>query len=636
MRRNERSGPGESPTFGEVLERRLTRRRVLAGGLAAAGLVGAGLVGARRAQAAQSPARSLLGFTGVPASTADEVIVPAGYTAEVIYAWGDPVSDGPAFKADASNTAEEQAQQAGMHHDGMHYFPLPRGGQSSEHGLLAMNHEYTDDGLLHPDGMQTWTAEKVRKSQAAHGVSVVEVRLSRGHWQIVRPSPLARRVTPATPMAIDGPAAGHALMQTAADPAGRLALGTFANCAHGRTPWGTYLTCEENFHTYFVNRSGAIPPLQRRYGITDKGAGLRWHEHDQRFDAARHPNEPNRFGWVVEIDPYDPRHQPVKHTALGRFSHEGAAVTLARDGRVVVYMGDDRRFEYLYKFVSRRPWDRGNGTAASVLADGTLHVAQFDADGTGEWIPLVHGQHGLDAGHGFASQADVQVNARGAGDLVGATRMDRPEWIAVHPKTGDAYCALTNNAQRGREGRPAVDAVNPRAENVFGHILRWKDDGGDAASPRLHWDIFILCGNPADADRARRGTVKGDAFGSPDGLSFDDRGVLWIQTDVSTATIDKGPYAGMGNNQMLAADPGTGEVRRFLTGPRGAEITGAVTAPDGRSLFVNIQHPGETPSERSKPESPKAVSGWPDGARGGRPRSATVAIRRRDGGVVGT
>jgi secreted PhoX family phosphatase len=623
------------PTFVEVLERRVSRRRVLTGGLAAAGLALTAPVGGRKA-GAQGRAQSLIGFTAVPASTADGVIVPPGYVAEVIYAWGDPVSDGPAFKTDASNTAEEQALQAGMHHDGMHYFPLRRGGKDSAHGLLVMNHEYTDDGLLHADGMETWTADKVRKSQAAHGVSVVEVRLDRGHWQIVRPSPLARRVTASTPMRIDGPAAGHPLMQTAADSAGRLALGTFANCAHGRTPWGTYLACEENFHAYFVNRSGAIPALQRRYGITDKGAGLRWHEHDERFDAARHPNEPNRFGWVVEIDPYDPRQQPVKHTALGRFNHEGAAVTLARDGRVVVYMGDDQRFEYVYKFVSRRPWDRANGAAASVLSEGTLHVARFDADGTGEWIPLVHGQRQLDPGHGFASQADVLVNARGAGDLVSATRMDRPEWIAVHPRTGDAYCALTNNAVRGREGRPAVDAVNPRAENIFGHILRWKDDGGDAASTRLHWDVFILCGNPADADPTRRGTVKGDAFGSPDGLSFDDRGVLWIQTDVTTATIDKGPYAGMGNNQMLAADPGTGEVRRFLTGPRGAEITGAVVTPDGRSLFVNIQHPGETPSERSKPDNPTAVSGWPDGARGGRPRSATVAIRRRDGGVVGT
>ncbi|HSE02650.1 MAG TPA: alkaline phosphatase PhoX, partial [Methylomirabilota bacterium] len=388
------------PSFDDVLRARLSRRRLLAGGLATAGL---GLLGP--AAVAQGP---LLGFTGVPASSADALVVPPGYLAQVLYAWGDPISDGPAFRANASSTAADQLRQAGMHHDGMHFFPLPAGTRGSSHGLLAINHEYADDGLLHPDGMRTWTAEKVRKSQAAHGVSVIEVRLAGGRWDVVRPSRYARRITAATPMGLDGPAVGHAWMRTAADPDGRLALGTISNCAMGHTPWGTYLTCEENFQFYFVNRSGSVPPGQRRYGITGRGGGYRWHEHDERFDAARHANEPHRFGWVVELDPFDPRCTPLKRTALGRFKHEGAALAVAADRRVVFYMGDDERFEYVYKFVSRDPCTSGGPAAnATVLERGTLYAARFDPDGTGTWLALAPGQNGLDAAAGFPTQAEI-------------------------------------------------------------------------------------------------------------------------------------------------------------------------------------------------------------------------------------
>jgi secreted PhoX family phosphatase len=608
------------PTFADVLHARLSRRSFLTSGLAAAGL---GWLGP--AAWASSP----LGFAGVPVSTADALVVPPDYVAEVLYAWGDPISDGPAFKPDASNTVDDQLRQAGMHHDGMRFFPLPAGQTGSTHGLLAVNHEYTDDGLLHPDGMLTWTAEKVRKSQAAHGVSVIEVQMDRDRWRVIRPSRYARRVTAATPMGLTGPAAGHPWMQTAADPAGRTVLGTMSNCAMGYTPWGTYLTCEENFQFYFVNDSGRVPALQQRYDINARGGGYRWHEFDERFDAARHPNEPNRFGWVVEIDPFDPSRPPVKHTALGRFKHEGAALAVAPDQRVAFYMGDDARFEYVYKFVSRDPAGPG------ALDHGTLYAARFDADGTGVWLELTPGQNGLDAGAGFPSQAEICIAPRLAGEIAGATRMDRPEWIAVHPLTGEAYCALSFNESRGQAGRPGPDPANPRADNVYGHIIRWRERGGDPTATRFEWDVFILCGDPASADPARRGDIKGDVFGSPDGLWVDGRGVLWIQTDVSTRLLHKGDYAGMGNNQMLAADPVTREVRRFLTGPRGCEITGATGTPDGRTLFVNIQHPGETPSERSNPAAPKAVSAWPDGPSGGRPRSATVVIRRADGGVIG-
>jgi uncharacterized protein len=615
-------------TFHDVLQARLSRRRLLEGGLAAAGL---GLLGG--AAGATVPR---LGFQGIPASSADALVVPPGYGAQVLFAWGDPISDGPAFRPDASNDTADQLRQGGMHHDGMHYFPLGAGPAASSHGLLAINHEYTDDGLLHPDGMRTWTVDKVRKSQAAHGVSVIEVRRAGDRWAVVRPSRYARRITAATPMTLDGPAAGHPWMRTEADPAGRRALGTLSNCAMGYTPWGTYLTCEENFQFYFVNRSDTVPAGQRRYGITGR-SGYRWHEFDERFDAARHPNEPNRFGWVVEIDPFDPARPPVKHTALGRLKHEGAALAVARDLRVVFYMGDDERFEGVYKFVSRDPHVPHDRAAnADVLAHGTLYAARFDPDGTGTWLELAPGRNGLDAGVGFPGPAEICIETRRAAEIAGATRMDRPEWLTVHPQTGEVYCALAYNESRGRDGRPGADAANPRADNVFGHVVRWRERGGDPTAVRFDWDVFLLCGDPASQEESRRGTVRGDAFGVPDGLWMDGRGVLWIQTDVPTASLHRGPFAAMGNNQMLAADPVTREVRRFLTGPRGCEITGATGTPDGRTLFVNVQHPGETPSDRSDPANPKAISDWPDGPAGGRPRSATVAIRRLDGGLIGT
>jgi secreted PhoX family phosphatase len=634
------SNPSRNPTFDEVnAERRALLKGSLAGGaLALAGIPFAGC--AATPGPAGTPVKPATpGFVPVAPSKADAIVVPEGYEAYVLYAWGDPVSDGPAFRQDASNTAADQAQQAGMHHDALHYFAMVEGSaMSSTHGLLVVNHEYTDDGLLHADGMRTWTAEKVAKSQAAHGVSVVEARVDGGRWTIVRPSRYARRVTGTTPIRVSGPAAGDAVMRTRDDASGLAVLGTINNCAHGVTPWGTYLACEENFNGYFVNASGSLPPEHRRYGITAKGFGYRWHEFDERFDAAKHPNEPNRFGWVVEVDPWDPRSTPVKRTALGRFKHEGATVALAADGRVVVYMGDDERFEYVYKFVSSGRYRPGEREANRALLDeGVLHVARFDADGTGRWLPLVHGQGPLTASNGFASQADVLIRARSAGDALGATKMDRPEWIAVSPQSNDVYCTMTNNSQRGAKDRPGVDAANPRAANVFGHIVRWREAGGDpGATGPFRWDIFARCGDPAHADEGKRGDVRGDAYGSPDGLWFDPRGLLWIQTDVSTSTLNKGDYANLGNNMMLAADVATGETRRFLVGPTGCEVTGVVMTPDLATMFVDIQHPGESPSERADPDRPKATSSWPDGPSGGRPRSATIVVRRRDGGTVGS
>ncbi|MCJ0763037.1 PhoX family protein [Variovorax terrae] len=582
-----------------------------------------------------------LGFTGVPVSVADAVVVPPEYEAQVLYRWGDPVGSAagaPAFRADASNSWQEQALQSGMHHDGMEYFPLDK---NPRHGLLAVNHEYTDDGLLHPDGMKTWSADKVRKAQAAHGVSVIEIAERQGQWRVVPQSRYARRITATTPMVLAGPAAGHALLKTDADASGTRVQGTINNCAAGQTPWGTYLTCEENWNGYFSAREkpGAD---EQRYGLRHGGWGYRWHEHDERFDAARHPNEPHRFGWVVEIDPFDPAQAPVKRTALGRIKHEGATTTLSRDGRAVVYMGDDERFEYIYKFVSRDKVRPGGYRANRELLDhGTLYVARFDAQGYGRWLPLVHGDNGLTADRGFASQAEVLIRCRQAADVAGATKMDRPEWIAVHPQTGEVFVTLTNNSQRGQPGRAQGETVsdaNPRADNIMGHIIRWREgdaQAGDAAALEFRWMHFALAGDPQADKPEHRGNIRGDIYGSPDGLKVDAGGLLWIQTDVSTSTLLQGAYRNMGNNMMLCADPLTGETKRFLTGPSGCEITGIAFTPDRRTVFINIQHPGETASERSDPAKPAAVSTWPDG-QGSRPRSATVAIRRKDGGLVGT
>jgi len=570
-----------------------------------------------------------LGFKSIPSTSADTLVVPDGYVADVIAPWGEPVGAGqmPAWREDASGTAADQTLQIGMHHDGIHYYPL----DGSRRGLLVMNHEYTDDGLLHADGLKTWSAEKVKKAQAAHGVSVIEVESKDGRWQMVRPSRYARRFTAFSPFAIGGPAAGHPLMRTAADPAGRTVLGTLNNCASGKTPWGTYLSGEENWAFYF-DGGESIDADQQRWGLR-KSSSYRWAEHDERFNTSRHPNEFHRFGWVVEIDPLDPSSTPVKRTALGRAAHEGAWVALTKDGRAVVYSGEDARFEYVYKFVSRDKMQPGGAKANRELLDhGILYVARFDADGSGRWLPLVHGQGPLVAANGFADQGEVLIKSRQASDRLGATKMDRPEWLAIDPQRGEVYCTLTNNSSRGAPNQPGVDAANPRANNAMGSIIRWKEDA-DFDATSFRWNHLVHAGDPANARAEAKGNVKGDIFGCPDGLAFDDRGVLWIQTDAHATQMYKGEFVNIGNNQMLACDVATGEVRRFLAGPVNCEVTGVTWTPDGTTMFVNIQHPGETPSDRSDPAEPSKFSKWPGG---GRPRSATVVIRKRDGGVIGT
>ncbi|GAA3974092.1 PhoX family phosphatase [Actinomadura viridis] len=628
------TNPSGNPAFRDVAEARWTRRSVIRGGTvaAAAGFLAATAGPAAAAPLAPAPAGSggrghgrgrLLGFAPVPAGSADEVVVPEGYVAEVLIPWGTPLnSRGPEWRKDASNTAAEQAQQIGMHHDGMHFFPSGRG-----EGLLVLNHEYVDRTLLYPDGDAVMTKEKVDKALAAHGVSVVKIEQSGGRWRQVD-SRYNRRVTGSTPVAFSGPVrADHPLLRSGDKP-----MGTLNNCSNGYTPWGTYLACEENWNGYFGTGNASWKPTaeQARYGVVAEGFGYRWHAADPRFDVAVNPNELNRFGWVVEIDPFDPKAAPVKRTALGRVKHEGATVTESR-GRVVVYTGDDQDGEYVYKFVGSAPWRRLRTLRKDPLDHGTLYVARFDDDGSGTWLPLTFGTGPLTAANGWKDQADVLLRTRTAADALGATRMDRPEWVAVNPGNKDVYLTLTN-------GSGWDNKANPRKPNPYGHIIRWREKGGDNTATSFEWDIFVLAGDPAYDPEA--GPAAEDAFGSPDGLWFDRDGRLWIQTDVSNSTqnrADRG-HDNIGNNQMLAADPRTGEIRRFLVGPRGCEVTGISTTPDGRTMFVNIQHPGEATTfwGTPTPQNPRAVSNWPDFDPAGRPRPATLVIRKKDGGVIGT
>ena len=608
------------------------RRTFLRGGSAAIAALLAPLAGCGSMGAAVSGPK--LGFKGIPPGMGDALVVPPGYVASALAQWGEPIGipgNMPAFRIDGSNSAADQAVQMGMHHDGVEFYPL---NGSSSRGLIALNHEYTDDGLLHVGGFASMDAAKVKKSQNAHGLSVFEVERKGDKWEMVRPSRYARRFTMDTPFSVGGPAAGHTMMRTAADPDGRTVLGTLNNCASSQTPWGTYLSGEENWMFYFGGGE-TLNPHQRRWGMRKDGA-YQWEKFDERFDARKHPNESNRFGWVVEVDPMDPGSTPIKRTALGRAAHEGAWVGVTKDGRAVVYSGEDARFEYIYKFVSRDRVAPGGARANRELLDhGVLYVARFDADGSGKWLPLVFGQGPLTAANGFADQGEVLIKTRQASDLLQATKMDRPEWLAIDPHNGWVYCTLTNNSARGQPNQPGVDAANPRANNSMGQIIRWKDDG-DFDGAGFKWNHLVLAGDPANTRPEARGNIRGDIYGCPDGIAFDKRGVLWIETDAHATQMYQGEFANIGNNQMLACDPATGETRRFLTGPTNCEITGVTLTPDGTTMFINVQHPGETPTDRSDPREPAKYSNWPDYTPGGRPRSSTVVIRKADGGVIGS
>lgn len=651
-----------TPTFQEIVATRYNRRQVLQGGIAAAvtSFFGSTLPGsAAHADVAKRTTSGRLGFSPVPVSRADTVVVPRGYRAQVLLPWGEPITGSyPAF--DLGNSADEQAMQMGSHHDGMHFFPIegkdPFEGSSSD-GLLVMNHEYCEPRLMHAaakglalsafdvplneDGSRD--SEQVLKEMNAHGVSVVRIRRDAdGKWSMVR-DPRNRRITARTPMEIGGPLRGDDRMKTPYSPDGTRTRGTINNCSIGVTPWNTYLTCEENWWYYFERKDrDAMPASQSRYNVGR--SAWRWHLADRdddefrRFDATARGanaledfrNEPHCFGWVVEFDPFDPQSTPIKRTHLGRFSHEGVVFAPAIEGRpIVAYSGDDTAFEYIYKFVSARPFQAASADG-SLLDEGTLYVARFHEDGSGEWLALAPGENGLTPENGFADLADILVNTRSAADFVGATKMDRPEWGAVDPTNGQVYFTLTNNTRRG-EGQE--DAANPRPNNSFGHIIRWSEEGTHAGT-RFVWDIFVLAGDQNDS-RDPNGEPLGDdaIFASPDGLWIDPDRRVWIQSDIGESDMNKGIYEVFGNNQMLVANPETGEVKRFLTGPMGQEITGVIATPDQRTLFVNVQHPGAT-TEAEAFAAGDLVSHWPDGG-SAIPRSATLVITREDGGIIG-
>jgi secreted PhoX family phosphatase len=667
-----------------IEQRRISRRGFLktslgvTAGTTAAAVLGTSVVDAltNPAQAAPAPSGGI-GFTSVPANVVpmtDGVTVPEGYIARVLLAWGDSLTGAPHWDPAGAMDEATQLHCFGGHVDGMNYFAFPGQRRGHQRGLFVCNHEYVDPGLVNNTttfATGPLTLDMVRAQQAGHGISVVDVKGTDGAFEVRRNSPFNRRITGNTPCEISGPAAGHPMLQTAADPSGMRVLGTLNNCAHGHTPWGTYLTCEENWNGYFGSKSDlTATPHERRYGISRAGFGYRWHEVDERFDVNLERNEPNRFGWVVEIDPWNPRSTPVKRTALGRLKHEGAWVVVDDRNRVAVYMGDDERNEYVYKFVCKHRFNPKSRWANRDLLDqGTLYVARFEADGSGRWLPLVWGQNGLTPENGFADQGEVLIKCRQAADRLGATMMDRPEWGAAHPTTREVYMTMTNNNRRGNtpassnnvdgttgagSANPPVDAANPRPDNDYGHIIRWRERQGRADALGFEWDLFVQCGDKATAKTlggtytpgeiggqtvGYQGNINGDDYGAPDGLWFDHDGRLWIQTD--QAGNAAGDWVNIGGNVMMCADPSTGETRRFLTAPPYSEVTGVVTTPDGKAMFVGIQHPGEDWVGNFT-----ANSTWPDNGFNGpttasemvmvhKPRSSVVVITREDGGVIG-
>lgn len=613
--------PDESD-FDRILEVTLTRRGFLGGALAfgsAAAVMGTGLLNTRPALADGHAATSRFPFTPIDVQTDGTVHVPEGYDWKVLTSWGDPMfSDADGYDVfDGGGVLDKSDRVFGENTDGMETYVY------QGHQLLVVNHEYANRDINLPaeqDGTPA-NADDVTKLQNLQGVSVLEISETDDGWQVVKDSPFNRRIHHNTTMQIVGPAAGHELLKTNADPSGTESLGTMNNCGSGRTPWGTYLTCEENFNGYFgangeIEGSETLHAGYTRYGIGADGWGYDYHKWDERFDVSKNPNEPHRAGWVVEIDPSNPDSVPVKHTGLGRFKHENAEVALAPDGRVVVYMGDDERGEFMYRFVSNATYAPG-GSTEGLLDDGTLYAARFNDDQTGEWVALTPESTGMDA-------AEILIFARQAASAVGATTMDRPEWISVNPKAIEAYCCLTNNKNRGVQPNAggddtSVNGPNPRETNNYGQIVRWRPHNDDHASDTFDWDLYVMAGNPEVYGNAYGGSeniTAGNMFNSPDGMEFDSNGLVWIQTDGDDSNEED--FAGMGNNQMLVGDPVTGEIARFLTGPNGCEVTGLCWSADRRTMFVGIQHPG---------------GDFPDN--GALPRSSIVAVKREDNTPIG-
>ncbi|TPJ82223.1 PhoX family phosphatase [Mesorhizobium sp. B2-6-2] len=640
--------PTDNRTMGEIIAARFSRRGFLMGSLAVSAIAATvsplALIAADEARAAEA---SAFKFDELEAGIDDKHHVAPGYDADVLLRWGDPLfADSPDFDP-LKQSAEAQARQFGYNNDYVGYIPIDG---SAEHGLLVVNHEYTNPHLMFPgivsvvekDGKKKAEVAPLSKEQvdvemAAHGGTIVEIRKQGGKWQVVRDGKLNRRIMSTTEMALSGPVAGHDRVKTNADPSGTKVIGTLNNCAGGVTPWGTYVMAEENIHGYF---SGELPEGHReaanykRLGIPE--GAYEWGAHYDRFNLAKEPNEPNRFGWIVEVDVNDPNSVPRKRTAMGRFKHEGAESIVAKDGRVVFYLGDDERFDYVYKFVTKGIFNPNDRAAnLDLLDDGTLHVAKFAEDGSVEWMPIVFGQGPLTAENGFASQADVLIETRRAADLLGATKMDRPEDIQPNAGNGKVYVMLTNNSKRKSE---QVDAANPRADNAFGHIIEIVEDGGDFAATKGKWEVLLKCGDPSVADVGATFSTATTAhgwFGMPDNCAVDSAGRLWVATD------GQGPKATGRTDGLWAVDT-EGDARAtsklFFRVPIGAEMCGPLFSPDDQTAFVAVQHPGDGGEDwegfgrPSYYEDPSTR--WPDFKPDMPVRPSVVAITKQGGGKI--
>ena len=671
----------------ELARTRMSRRTALKGFVttAAIGALG-GTLTSKFALAQGGP--STLGFQSLEQVITENHAVAPGYSANVLIRWGDAVLRGAPEFDPMNQTADAQAKQFGYNCDYLAYFPLPRGSDNSEHGLLHVNHEYTSHelmfagwtkleageaarqaaawaarqaaleagkdaaaveqaataaaeeadaaGAIDAASQAVQTPEQTRIEMMAHNGSVIEVRKDNGAWTVVPDSQYARRITLDTEMGVSGPAAGHDRLKTSADPTGTKVFGTINNCAGGKTPWGTVLMAEENFHGNFGGELAADSPESRnheRYGVP--GGWYAWWRSEDRFDIGKEPNEPNRFGWMVEYDPYDPYSLPIKRTALGRVKHEGATSIVNKDGRVVLYSGDDERFEYLYRFVTSGTFDPDNPEAnRDLLDDGTLSVAKFDENKV-TWLPLIFGEGPLTTENGFESQADVVIEARRAADLLGATPLDRPEDVEPNPVNGRVYVMLTNNTRRKAE---QVDAINPRPENAHGQVAELIPPGGmgpdaDHTADQFDWDFLLIAGDPKKEGSGAKYHPDTEAWlSSPDNVAFDNQGRIWISTDQGGAQA--------GNNipdGMYACDSegdGRGYVKFFFACPIGGEMCGPEFTPDGRTLFVAVQHPAEADGYVSNFETP--TTRWPDFAEGMPPRPSIVVVTKDDGGEIGT
>ncbi|MGJ8655577.1 MAG: PhoX family protein [Akkermansiaceae bacterium] len=625
--------------FANVVDHRLSRRDLIK-------KLGIGAlftsIGAQATQAnKETPATpTTLDFKELERTVSDNLHVPENYQADVLIRWGDPLFSGlPDFNPETL-TADEQLKRFGYNNDFVGFIPLPHGSTNSDHGLLAVNHEYSDARLMHQPVYETTllTQEQYQLHMASQGMSVVEIKRIDGKWQVILDSKYNRRITPNTTMAITGPAAGHPRLKNKLSD-GIKTWGTFANCSGSITPWGTVLSGEENIQEYFTGNPANSTESLHYWRLDIQGyyqdqedktyttpPPMPWGLFDERFNLEKIHNGPLHCGWVIEVDPLNPNSTPKKRTALGRFRHEGCSITINKDNSVVAYTGDDQKFEYIYKFVSNKKYIKGNRPHNMTLLDeGTLSAARFKEDGKLIWVPLIHGNGPLTKANGFKSQADVCIDCRRAADLMYATPMDRPEDIEVNLKTNVVYAMLTNNDERDRTSR---NDANPRVINSFGHIIEMTPPNDDHTADSFQWDIFILAGNPEKPDHEAKyhpDTTEHGWFMSPDNCAFDNQGRIWIATD-------GGSKFGIADGVWVSETTGPARAlsKSFLQTPTAAELCGPFFTPDNSTFFCAVQHPGEG-SDYNSPSTR-----WPDFNPNMPPRPSVVAIQKIGGGIVGT